>query len=68
MSDLKMPVLGFPQGGILTPILQSPRRALSPGEYYRADIGSEIRLIKYLSDNRHRILDPYPGTDIEAAH
>ena len=61
-----MPMLGFPQGGILTPVLQSPRRT-SPTEYYRSDIGSEIRLIKYLSDNRHRICDPYPGP-VEALH
>ena len=66
MSDLKMPVLGFPQGGILTPVLHSPRRT-SPTEYYRADIGSEPDLIRFLSRNWHRVIDPYPGP-VEAIH
>jgi hypothetical protein len=66
MSELKAPVLGC--GILQLPILQSSRHTSSPTEYYRADIGSEENLVRLLSRNWHRVLDPYPGTDIEAVH
>jgi hypothetical protein len=60
MSELKLPVLGF--GGILQ--LCQP---LPPNEHYRQDIGNEHDLIRYLSKNKWRIVDPYPGP-VEAIH
>jgi hypothetical protein len=64
MSDLKLPVLGLP-GGIL-PILQP--QPPSPNEYFRADIGDEIGLKKYLAANRERLFDPYEFSPVEAIH
>jgi hypothetical protein len=65
MNDFKLPVLGFPGGGILQILQPLPR---SPNVYYRADIGDEAGLIKYLADSRERLLDPYEFSMVEGIH
>ena len=64
MSELKMPVLGFP-GGILQIVQPLPP---SPNERYRRDFRTEHDLIRYLSENGARLFDPYAHSSVEAVH
>jgi hypothetical protein len=65
MNDFKLPVLGFPGGGILQLVQPRPR---SPTEYYRPDIRDEAGLKKYLAANRERLFDPYEFSMVEGIH
>ncbi len=64
MSELKMPVLGFP-GGILQIVQLLPPK---PDECYRADVSTQAKLLQYLTDNGPRLFDPCAHENFEGIH
>jgi hypothetical protein len=62
MSDLKMPLLGF--GGILSPVLASPRFDV----WYREDISTQAKFERYLSARRAHWVDPFEFSGVDPIH